>query len=83
MTKECAICDGTGSVCGACSASIMDCNCGPDQEPMICDACAGSGDAPTRAADAAMLDAIMSKPCERCGVATADCECWHSWAATH
>lgn len=43
VTKECAICDGTGSVCGACSASIMDCDCGPDQEPMICDACAGSG----------------------------------------
>lgn len=60
MTKECTVCDGTGSVCGACSASIMDCNCGPDQEPTICDACSGSGDAPTEAADEAMLDAILS-----------------------
>lgn len=60
MPKECQICDGTGSVCGACRASIMDCNCGPDQEPTICDVCAGCGDAPTEAADIAMLDAIMS-----------------------
>lgn len=42
---ECAHCDGTGSVCNACNSGIMDCNCGPDQEPTMCDKCAGSGSA--------------------------------------
>ena len=52
MSKECRVCDGTGSVCGACNASIMDCNCGPDQMPTMCDACAGTGDEPIEPANA-------------------------------
>lgn len=42
--KECAKCDGTGSTCEACDASVMDCNCGPDQDPSMCPACDGTGD---------------------------------------
>lgn len=35
-------------------------------------------------AEDARIDAIMSAPCEKCGVETADCECGNSWdAATH
>lgn len=40
---DCEHCDGTGSACNACNAGIMDCNCGPDQEPTMCDKCAGTG----------------------------------------
>lgn len=44
MAAQCKHCDGTGSACNACNAGIMDCNCGPDAEPTMCDKCAGTGD---------------------------------------
>lgn len=43
---ECEHCDGTGSECGACGAGIMDCNCGPEQEPTMCGRCSGTGKEP-------------------------------------
>lgn len=42
---NCKKCDGTGSQCNACDAGIMDCNCGPDAEPCVCEKCGGLGSA--------------------------------------
>jgi hypothetical protein len=49
---ECPHCDGTGTECNACRAGIMDCNCGPDAEPTMCDACSGTGRKPDETEDA-------------------------------
>ena len=46
MSDKCPKCDDTDTVCLACDEGIMDCMCGPDQEPCTCDVCHGGAAEP-------------------------------------
>ena len=60
MACECRICDGTGSLCPNCGDSAHGCACKGVLIVDTCYACDGSGDEPTKEADDAALEAILS-----------------------
>lgn len=60
FASECRMCDGTGSLCPTCGDSAHGCPCKGVIIVDTCPACDGTGDEPSEAADAAMLDAILS-----------------------
>ncbi len=60
MSRECKVCDGTGSLCPACGDSAHGCACRGVIIVDTCWACDGSGDAPTEAEQDAVAEAIMA-----------------------